>query len=118
MSTELEGSTMSKALPKLAFAVLMYGFDTFVPLWAVVILIRHLFPADKYSRRGSSWSGEEYVGRPGALGRLSSLLDDDSVVGEIASNSDNIGRKISQGDLVSGYPDGGYVGLNSSGIQR
>ena len=117
MSAALKGTTISKALPKLAFAVLMYGFDTFVPLWAVVILIRHLFPADKYSHRSSSWSGEEYIGRPGALSRLSDLLDDDSIVGEITVDSGNVGRKISKRDLVSGYPDGGYVGLNASGIQ-
>ena len=112
MSAALKGTTISKALPKLACRM-MYGFDTFVPLWAVVILIRHYFQLTNTSHRSSSWSGEEYIGRPGALSRLSDLLDDDSIVGEITVDSGNVGQKISKRDLVSGYPDGGYVGLNS-----
>ena len=61
----VETQTIEKALPQMLGSILMYILDTFVPMWSVVILIRHLFPSGTSSaaRRTSSWSGDEYIGR-------------------------------------------------------
>ena len=126
---KVENSTVKDALSKLSFGVLMYIVDTFVPMWAVVILIRDLFPADRSSSSGrsSSWSGEEYIGRPGGsfLGRTSSLLNDDSLLSTVMEGEEddedgnNVGgRVLSTRDLIldrSYSKDGGqYLSSKSS----
>ena len=126
---KVENSTVKDALSKLSFGVLMYIVDTFVPMWAVVILIRDLFPADRSSSSGrsSSWSGEEYIGRPGGsfLGRTSSLLNDDSLLSTVMEGEEDAedgnnggGRVLSTRDLIldrSYSKDGGqYLSSKSS----
>jgi hypothetical protein len=112
---KIENATTNDALSKLCVAVLMYIIDTFIPMWAVVILIRDLFPADATVNRSSSWSGEEYIGTPGGsiLGR-SSLLDDDSLL----DDGDDGGKTLSTRDLIldKSYSKdgGGYLSSKTS----
>ena len=74
-----------------------------------------------------SWSGEEYIGRPGGsfLGRTSSLLNDDSLLSTVMEGEEDAedgnnggGRVLSTRDLIldrSYSKDGGqYLSSKSS----
>ena len=78
-STEVvESDTIGEALPQMLGSLFMYILDTLVPMWSVVILIRHLFygGSSMSARRTSSWNGDEYIGRLSLLSEAEDNIDD------------------------------------------
>jgi hypothetical protein len=90
----LEADTVADALPKLLGSATLFILDTFVPMWSVVLLIRYLFPMQEKSRRTSSWSGDEYVGRD----HLMASFDEQSDQQEVGSDRSTFGAD----DLLPG----------------
>ena len=50
-----------------------------MPMWSVVLLIRYLFPMQEKSRRTSSWSGDEYIGRDHLMASFDEQYDQQEV---------------------------------------